>query len=171
MAVQAPLHLQRHVLVHQRHLVDTAMAALAAYPFVDMDAVIEIDEVRKIMNTCPLDRDAVAIARAHRLEHLRIGPDLRMAAHTGLGRGKPRKPVLLDRCMAVATVDPQTTHMMLMAEWHRLIADNALLRHIRRAVDLGNEPQQAHDDEQRTEYGDPRKGVGAGMEDLRHQAP
>src|SRR6185503_5999524 len=43
MTGQAPLHLQRILLEHQRHFVDAAVARLAAHSLLDVDAVIEID--------------------------------------------------------------------------------------------------------------------------------
>ena len=54
-AVQAPLHIQRRSLEHQRHLVDRTVASGAANPFVDVNAVIEIDVIRKAMHAHPLN--------------------------------------------------------------------------------------------------------------------
>ena len=46
MAFQAPLHLQRLLLVHKRHLVDWTVAGIAAYAFIHVNAVIEEDKAR-----------------------------------------------------------------------------------------------------------------------------
>src|SRR5258707_14799464 len=56
MARKAPLHLERRVLVGQRHIVDLAMAGRAAYAFVHVNAVIEVNVVREAMNPGPLYR-------------------------------------------------------------------------------------------------------------------
>ena len=47
-AAEAPLHLQRFLLIHQRHRVDRAVAGVAADALGDVDAVIEINEVGKL---------------------------------------------------------------------------------------------------------------------------
>jgi len=92
-AVQAPLHLQSGLLIHQRHLVDRAVAGVATNSLVDVNAVIEKNEVGKLVHPRPLQRFAGAVAGADGLKQLRVGPDLRVAVHAGLsGRdaGKAR---------------------------------------------------------------------------------
>src|SRR5688572_20564434 len=56
MAVEAPVHLKRPFLLHQRHLVDPSMTALAPDALFHMDAVVEIDEVRQVVHPNPLQR-------------------------------------------------------------------------------------------------------------------
>src|SRR3546814_4044648 len=56
MTGQAPLHFQRAGAPGQRHLVDTTMARRTADALVDVDAVIKIDKVRKIVNALPRER-------------------------------------------------------------------------------------------------------------------
>src|SRR5262249_50891841 len=68
MAVEAPLHLQRLLLPHERHPIDLAVAGGAADAFVHVDAVVEVDEIGEIMHPRPLDAAIGAEARAHRLE-------------------------------------------------------------------------------------------------------
>ena len=91
MAVQAPLHLQRFFLPHERHAIDLAMARRAADPLVHVNAVIEVDEIWKIVNTCPLDGPIRPEAFADRLEVRARSKNLRMAVHAGLGRRDARK--------------------------------------------------------------------------------
>src|SRR5215471_7991317 len=55
MAVQAPFHLQRVLLIHERHLVHGTMTTGAPYTFIYMNAVVEVDEVREIVDARPLD--------------------------------------------------------------------------------------------------------------------
>ncbi len=45
-AVEAPIHLQRVFLPCERHPIHPAMATLAADTLIDVNAVIEIDEIR-----------------------------------------------------------------------------------------------------------------------------
>src|SRR5581483_3037311 len=105
MAAQAPLHLQRLLLVHQRHGVHRAMTGVTANSLGDMDAVIEEDEVRQRVHPRPLQRFARAVAGAHRFEQRGIGPDLRVAVHTRLGGRNPGKTGRLHRGVAVAAID------------------------------------------------------------------
>ena len=53
-AVEAPFHLQRLLLPHQRHPVDPAVARRAADALVHVDAVVEVDEVGQIVDARPL---------------------------------------------------------------------------------------------------------------------
>ena len=53
MAVEAPLHLQRRNLPCHRHEINPPMAGGTSYAFVDVNAVIEIGEVRQVMNPRP----------------------------------------------------------------------------------------------------------------------
>src|SRR5262249_37492062 len=101
MAIETPLHLQRRVLIHQRHLTDGPMAGVAAHAFIDVNAVIEKNEVRELVDARPLQRLPAAITGAHRLEHGCVRPDLRMAVHAGLGRWNTRETRLFDRGMTV----------------------------------------------------------------------
>src|SRR4051812_2075410 len=47
MAVQTPLHLQRGVAVHQRHLVHWAVAGIATHTFINANADVGVDEIRQ----------------------------------------------------------------------------------------------------------------------------
>jgi len=89
MATEAPLHLKRSILIHQRHLVDWTMTGVAAHALGDVDAVIEKDEVGELVHSRPLKRLAGTIARANRLEKFGICPNLRVAVHAGLRRRNP----------------------------------------------------------------------------------
>jgi hypothetical protein len=56
--------------------------------------------------------------------------------------------------------------MMLMAERDGLLARDAGLRHIARAVHCNNYRKNPSDDKDRSEDAEFRKGVGAAVEDL-----
>ena len=127
MAFQAPLHLQRSIVVHQRHAVDRPVAGVAAHALVDVNAVIEINEIRQIVDPGPHQRLAAAETLAHRLQQRRSRPDLRVAVHAGFGRRNAGKAGSLDRSVAIAAIDAQARHVVLVAEGHRL--RRAGLRH------------------------------------------
>jgi hypothetical protein len=134
MAVQAPLHLQGVFLVHQRHLVDSAVTAGAPEAFVYVDLVVEVDVVRKIMHADPLDGFAGGPAVADGLEELGVGPDLGVTVDTGLGGRDTCVARLLHRRVAVLALQSQSFHVMLVAERDGLIRPLALPGHPRRAL-------------------------------------
>src|ERR1035438_5062295 len=53
MTVQTPFHLQRVGRVGQRHLVHRPVATRTTNAFIDMNAVVEINEVRKVVDPGP----------------------------------------------------------------------------------------------------------------------
>src|SRR6185436_3784274 len=81
MAVEAPFHLQRFLLPHQRHPVHLSVTSGAAHPFVHMDAVIEVHEVGEIVDAVPLERAAGAEALADWLEERAVRENLWVAVH------------------------------------------------------------------------------------------
>jgi hypothetical protein len=70
--------------------------------------------------------------------------------------------------MAVATVDAELAGVMLVAELDRLLPGDALAGDVAAAVDGGQEPERSSDEEDCSEDADPREGVRAAMENLRH---
>src|SRR6188508_2729888 len=64
MTTDAPLHLERPLLLHQRHLIDPAVAALAAHALLHVNAVIEIDKIGQVVHPNPFQRLVVTEARA-----------------------------------------------------------------------------------------------------------
>ena len=136
MAVETEFHLQRCGLIHQRHLIDRAVAIVAAYSLIDVNAVIEIDKIRKLVHAHPLQRFSAAVALANGLKIGRIGPDLGVAVDAGLRRRNSGKTGLLDRRMAIAAIDSEPGHVMLMAERNRLIFALPCLRDVGRPLQL-----------------------------------
>ncbi|SVD62973.1 uncharacterized protein METZ01_LOCUS415827, partial [marine metagenome] len=76
--LQAPLHVEGVLLPHQRHLVDLTVAGDTADSLVDVDVVLEVDEVRQIVDSGPLQGLVVAEGGAHGFEKRRFSPDQRM---------------------------------------------------------------------------------------------
>src|SRR5437763_7084532 len=106
------------------------MAGIAAYSFINMNAVIEVDEIRKIVHPIPHRRFAAAEALAHGFQHGRSRPNLRVAVHAGLGRRNASKTRSLDRSMAIAAINPQACNVMLVAEWRGLRPGNSRIGHV-----------------------------------------
>src|SRR4029453_16772827 len=106
MTIEAPLHLQRTHLTHERHLIDASVAGLTAHSLFDVDAVIEINKVWKVVHANPVERTVIPEAGAHRFEKGRIGPDLRVTVHTGLGRRNSGKRGCFNRGVAIPAIDP-----------------------------------------------------------------
>jgi len=92
------------------------MAGRAANSLRHVNAVIEIDEVGQRINARPGDRRGITEARADRLEDARAGPDLRMTRHTGLRRWHSRRGGNFRRAMAIAAIQPELAHVVLVAE-------------------------------------------------------
>lgn len=124
MAFNAPLHVESIDLINERHLVNTAVAGGAANAFADMNAVIEIHKIGKVVNASPLERFPRAIALANRREHLRVRPKLRVATHACLSRGNPGEIGGFNRGVAIAAVDPVVDHMVFVAKRNTLIASD-----------------------------------------------
>src|SRR5688572_5478093 len=167
-AVEAPLHGEGRGLVDEVHPVDAAVAARAADALGHVDVVAEVDEVGQAVDAAPDDRLAGAEAGADRLEHLRVGPDLRVAVHAGRGRRDAGEVRSLDRGVAVTAVDAEAGHVMLMAERYRLLAMDALIGEVGRTDDAADDPENKTGNEDRAKDGDARKRIGTTVENLRH---
>jgi hypothetical protein len=169
MTTQTPLHLQRFLLIHERHQVHWAMTRIAPNTFRDVNTVIEKDKVGKLIHPRPLQRFARAVTRPHRLQQLRVlGPDLRVAIHAGLSRRNPGETRCLDGRVAVAAIDAQPSHMMLMTEWHWLRFPHAGVGHVRRSLYCVGDPAQSSDYEYGAKDGGARQSIRTAMKDLRH---
>src|ERR1051326_2685200 len=105
MASKAPLHLQRHYLSDQRHMIHAPVTRRASHAFVYMNAVIEIREVGDLVYTRPADRVAGTEAVAHGSQIRAVPKNFRMAVHAGLNGRNSRKGRSLDRCVAIAAID------------------------------------------------------------------
>ena len=72
------------------------MTSGATHALVNMNAVIEIDEARQVVDPRPLQRLPGAETFAHRLQNRTLGPDLRVAIHADLGGWNPGERRLFD---------------------------------------------------------------------------
>src|SRR5688500_12036525 len=124
-ALEAPFHLQRALLPHERHPIDLPVTGGAPDALVHMDAVIEEHEVWEIVDARPTNRCVSGEAGANRLQVRAIGEDLRVAVHARLGRRDPGETGLFDRRVAIAAVDTVAGHVALVAELDGLLSRDA----------------------------------------------
>ena len=76
MTLDAPLHLKRRRLISQRHQVNSSVTRRTADTLVYVNAVIEIDEVREIVDPRPPDRFSGSPAFAYRFQIGAVRPNL-----------------------------------------------------------------------------------------------
>src|SRR5262245_24087520 len=111
-----------------------------------MNAVIEIDEVRCVVDANPLQRPILAETRANGLQHGAVVPDLLMAIHADFRGGNSGERHLLYSDVTVSAVDAKACNVVLMTERNGLLANNILAGNIRRTNDSG--PYARHDDDE-----------------------
>src|SRR5206468_9032347 len=129
MTLDAPFHLERLLLPHQRHAIDRTVAGRASDPFVHVNAVVKVDEIGQIVDARPLDRSAGPEALAHRLEERTVRKDLRVTVHAGARRGNAGERRILNRRVTVAAIDAVARHVALVAELDRLFARDTSASH------------------------------------------
>ena len=93
-----------------------------------------------------------------------------MAVHADRRRGDAGKCGCLYRSMTIATVDTESADVMIVTEWHRLLAHDILLSDVGRPVDRRDHPEKADQQKQYAEDAESRDGVRAAVKNLRHEA-
>ena len=116
------------------------MTALATNSFADVNAVIEEDEIRQVVDACPLNCLVVFETGPLWLQHGRFGPDLSVARHAGFGRRNPCERGLLHAGVAIATIYTHTGDVMFVAKRDGLIDGNVYLADVVDAVDVEQNP-------------------------------
>src|SRR5436190_14951750 len=91
MTFETPVHVKCVLAPHQWHLVHTAVTRRTADSFMNVNAVVEVNEAGQVVNARPLNRTIRAEALAHRRQHWTVGPDLRVAVHADLRCGNARE--------------------------------------------------------------------------------
>ena len=111
-----------------------------------VDAVVEVDVIRQSVDAGPAQRLALGEALPHRRQDLRVGPDLRMAGHAGMGGRNAGVLRDLDRRMAVTAIEAEAADVVLMAKRHRLRRDVSFLRIVTHHRHDPDEDQKKRDD-------------------------
>jgi hypothetical protein len=139
---QAPLHFEIMNLTGERHLFDRSVTRAAGNPVFNMNAVVKINEIGQVRNAAPFERPAAGGALANGLKHGTVFPDFAVAIHAELGVGHGGLGFGLDALMAIAAVDAEVRHVMLMAERHRLRMDRVGVGDVRRSIDETGQDQE-----------------------------
>src|SRR5215471_4309512 len=79
---ETPLHVHVRMLPRQRHKIDASMTCFAPDTFIYVDAVIEINEIRKTVDAIPSNRPIFSHAGAYGLQYVAVCPDLLVTIHT-----------------------------------------------------------------------------------------
>jgi len=96
MTLETPVHIQRVLAPHERHPIHPAVAGHTTDSFVHVNAVVEINKSRQIVDTRPLNRFSGTKALAHGFQNWTVGPDLGVAVHAGFGRRNTGERAFLD---------------------------------------------------------------------------
>src|SRR5579871_1301283 len=166
--VDAPVHVQRVFFERERHQVHPAVTGGAPDALVDVNAVIEIYEIRKIVDARPFERLAAPETGSHRLQDLCVRPNLRVAAHADFRGRNAGEGGRLNRGVAIPAIDPVVGNVMLVAEGDWLRFYNLNIRDVGAAVHRIREGDQATHSKYCTSKAYFRNRVRASMEDLGH---
>src|SRR5262249_23528684 len=121
MARHTPLHLKRVLLIDRGHVVDLAVTRRAADTLRHVNAVIEVNEFREVVDTLSLDRLVLTETRAHRFQIRTVVPQLAVAVHAGLRRRHSRGGRGFDRLMTISAIDAVIADVMFVAELNGLL--------------------------------------------------
>lgn len=152
MAIETPLHLQRVFLPREVHLIDSSMATRATNALGDVDTVVEINKVGKVVHLDPGNRLIRAEARTHGLQRRTIRPNLGMAVHTGFRWRNPCRTRYLHRGVTIAAIDAQLVSVVLVAKRNRLLDGDMGTGDVPRAVEEHPPITEHSQDKDSTEY-------------------
>lgn len=129
MAIQAPAHALRLVLIDNFHLVDGSMAAVTAHTAVYVHRMVKVSVVGDFVDSDPVDGLTSLPALTDGSKLGAIGLDLGMASHTSLSRRDIRMGGHLDEAMTITAIHAELLHVDHMRERHRLgglVADSGI---------------------------------------------
>lgn len=167
-AIEAPLHIQRRGLEHQRHLVDGTVARRAANAFVDVYAVVEVNVISKTMDAYPSNRGIRAIAITDRFEVADVIEKHGVAIHTGLGRRDAGESGSFDTVMTVAAINAVIADVVFVTELQRLVSGDAFIGDVRRSRHKQNRRQRDVRQNHQCEHRKSRNQICAAVKDLGH---
>lgn len=119
-AIQAPGHALRLMLVNNLHFVDRAVAAIATDATIHVSGVIEISIIGNLVDAHPVDRLASFPAFADGFQFRAVSLDLRVAGHARLGAWDVRVRSDFNEAVAVAAIEPELLNVDDVREWNRL---------------------------------------------------
>ena len=125
-ALKAPAHGERRLLIDDFHRVNATVAADAADAAIHMRAVIEVREVRQLVHARPLDRKSSRNTLTKRRQLRAFWMNLRVTVHASLRRRNRSVRGLLNAGVAVAAVQAEFASVQRVAVrngLHGLIAN------------------------------------------------
>ena len=120
-AVEAPRHALRLVLVDNLHFIHRAVAAVATHATVHVHRMVEIGVVWNLVDADPVDGLAGFPALAHGGELRTVGLDLSVARHAGLGSRDIRVRSDFDEAVAVTAIHAELLNVNHVGEGNRLV--------------------------------------------------
>jgi len=134
MAVQAPAHTERLVLVNFFHLIDPAVTAHAADAAGHVGAVVEVSVVGEIVDLHPLDGPARLVALPDRRKLGTGRPNFAVTVHARLSRWDGRMRTVLDGVVAIPAIDAELAGVQRVAVRDRLFGHVADIRRLGRSA-------------------------------------
>lgn len=122
-AVETPCHEEGFALIRHHLFLDRTVTVVAIDAAIDVNAVIEVDEIRNRVQLIPLERLAFGVAGSNRLKERTIRPNLRVARHASLGGRESCVGGLLNGGVTVSAVDSKLDGVMFVAERNGLLLD------------------------------------------------
>jgi hypothetical protein len=172
-AIKAPFHALRFMLIDNLHLIDRAVARITTHATIHVHRMVEIRIVRHAVNLDPIDGGTVALApvpsRSHRLQPGTLGFHLLVTGHAGLHRWHVGMRRHFHVAVAIPAIHPKLLNVEIVLKRHRLrglIPDSGVLR----GEIVGNAPGDGC-----PEYGNahgqlPGKLIRPLWEEIGHQA-
>ena len=128
MAIQTPLHREGLDLGHNFHGVDAAVTGDATDTTCDVDAVVEVNKIRQVVNAFPHDWHVLFETDSNRFQQCAFGMNdpkcsltfgcaiSTVAVSTSCGRRNRCVPCLLNSVVAVAAIKLQLSGVELVTE-------------------------------------------------------
>ena len=120
MALQAPTHRERFLLVNSIHVVHLTVAAYAAYTAIDVHRMVEICKIGDLVDLQPANWLPALPALLHGGQLRIIGLHLRMAVHARLRRRDIRVGRNIHVGVTIPAIHTELGHMDVVRERYRL---------------------------------------------------
>ena len=151
-----------------RHLIHPPVTGGTASALLHVNAVIEINNIRQLIDAGPMERLLSRDALSHRLQHVSFGPDLRMTGQAGFGGRQARESGSFDGGVAVTTIKTESGDVVLMAKWDGLRERHILFSRIRRSIYGVHDAPKQEKPEKHCHDSYSSKAVAAFCKDLSH---
>ena len=131
MAIETPGHRERFYLTNDIHLVDSSVARYATYAAIHVGAVVKVNVVWKIVDSCPFHSFTGRLTLSNRQQLVAVGVNRRVfnrpiwirgavTVHTGLRCRHRGVGCFVNGRVTVSTIHFQRSDMQFMTEGNRL---------------------------------------------------